>query len=251
MIRLETDGGVSVLTLDRPERRNALTPEMLDELIARIGQCAGARAVALVGAGSVFCAGFDLKRCADDPSGETLGALLRGLSRAIAALRGLDAPVVVGVHGGAIAGGAALLGAGDVVLAGRDTTIGYPVVKIGVSPAVSAPFLESSIAGMVRERLLDPDLIDGVRAHEIGLVHELVDEQTDVREIAISMARRLSEKPAGGMSATKRWVDEIHSAQSPLGERAPQRALDASLSIVGCDEERERLGAIWGKGAQG
>ncbi len=247
MIRLSADGDVRVIALDRPERRNALTPAMLDALNDAISRCVGARAVVLVGEGAVFCAGFDLKLCADDPSGKTLAALLTGLSKAVRGLRALEASVVVGVHGAAIAGGAALLGAGDVVVSEGAARIGYPVVKIGVSPAVSAPFLEASVGGSgVRERLLDPELIDAVRAHEIGLVHELVDG--DVRGRAMEVAHALAGKPRGGMVATKRWVDEIQDSMGPLGANAGERALEASLSIVGCDEERERLGAMWGKG---
>ncbi len=247
MIRLSGDGDVRVIALDRPERRNAMTVAMLDGLNEAIGGCAGARAVVLVGEGAVFCAGFDLKLCADDPSGRTLAALLTGLSGAVRGLRALGASVVVGAHGAAIAGGAALLGGGDVVVSDRSAKIGYPVVKIGVSPAVSAPFLGASVGGGgVRERMLDPELIDGARAHEIGLVHELV--EGDVRGRAVEIAHALAGKPRGGMVATKRWVDEIQDSMGPLGASAGERALAASLSIVGNDEERERLGAMWSKG---
>ncbi|MFI4896907.1 MAG: enoyl-CoA hydratase/isomerase family protein, partial [Phycisphaerales bacterium JB059] len=112
MIRGEMDGDVRVLTLDRPDRRNALTPEMLGELVGAIEASAGARAVCVLGAGEVFCAGFDLRRCAEDGSGESLRSLLTGLSGAIRGLRALEAGVVIGAQGGAIAGGAALLGGG-------------------------------------------------------------------------------------------------------------------------------------------
>lgn len=248
MIRVEDENGVRVLTLDRAERRNAMTPEMLDELNSAVCDCAGARAVALVGDGPVFCAGFDLKLCAADPSGGTLRALLTGLSGAIRGLRALEAPVVVGAHGGAIAGGAALLGGGDVVVSDPGAKIGYPVVKIGVSPAVSAPFLNGSVGGRVRGRLLDPGLIDGQRAYEIGLVHELAEDAAGVRARAIEIASRLGAKPGSGVSATKRWLDEIEASGAALGRDAGQIALDASLSIVGNVEERERLDAMWGKG---
>lgn len=248
MIRAHDESGVRVLALDRAERRNAMTPELLEALNGAIRECAGARAVALVGDGPVFCAGFDLKLCAADPGGGVLKDLLSGLSRAILGLRALDAPVVIGAHGAAIAGGAALLGGGDAVVSHAEAQIGYPVVKIGVSPAVSAPFLHAGIGGRVRERLLDPGLIDGMRAHEIGLVHELADDASGVRERAIGLASALGAKPGSGVSATKRWLDEIEAASAPLGGDAGRAALEASLSIVGNDEERERLDAMWGKG---
>lgn len=245
------EGDVRVLTLDRAERRNAMTPEMLERLIEAIRESDGARAVCVLGAGEVFCAGFDLRLCAQDTSGGTLRALLTGLSGAIRALRALDAGVVVGAQGGAIAGGAALLGGGDVVVADRSAKIGYPVVKIGVSPAVSAAFLGESVGGLVRERLLDPELIDGARARAIGLVHELVEERGEVRERALRIAHDLAAKPRGGVGATKRWLDEVGAAHAALGADAGQAALEASLSIVGNEEERARLDALWGKGRSG
>lgn len=251
MIGVGDEGGVRVLTLDRAERRNALTPEMLGALNGAIRASAGVRAVALVGAGAVFCAGFDLKMCAADATGATLRSLLSGLSEAIRGLRALGAPVVVGAHGAAIAGGAALLGGGDVVVSEAGAKIGYPVARIGVSPAVSAAFLRESVGGRVRGRLLDPELIDGRRAHEIGLVHELAADGASVRARAIEIAGALGEKPGRGVAATKRWLDEIAASETALGADAAGASLEASLSIVGNDEERARLEAMWGETKKG
>ena len=248
MIRVTTENSVTTIVLDRPEKRNAMLPSMLEGFEAAVrGLDADTKAVVVLGAGKVFCAGFDLKACASDESGETLRSLLTGLSRCVVAMRECPVPVVLGVHGSAIAGGCAMLGGADVVVADRGAVLGYPVVKIGVSPAVSAPFLMSSVpAGAARALMLDPGLIDGARAFELGLVHELVDETGDiagdVEKRAMEMGAVLASKPGVGVRATKALVNEITDG---MAGRAGE-GLGVSLSQVGSDEEREMLGALWG-----
>ena len=109
MIEAEPRGMIKILRLDRPEKRNALTPRMLASLRSHIDTSASARAIVLSGAGDIFCAGFDLSLCRDD--GNAMSALLEGLSGVILSLRIAPCPVVISAHGGAIAGGCALLGA--------------------------------------------------------------------------------------------------------------------------------------------
>ena len=243
MIGVEHDGPVACVTLKRPDQRNALTPEMLDALAdaARATPASGARALLLAGEGRVFCAGFDLTLCRESPDGSAMRALLTGLSGAIIAMRDLPIPVVLACHGAAIAGGCALLGGADVVVADRGAKLGYPVVRLGVSPAVSAPFLRTAVGdGACRTRLLDTDLIDGVRAHEVGLVHELVGSREEVLPRALRVARALAGKPAWAVAATKRWCNELAPTNGA------QRALGVSLSLTGGEEEQTLLRHVWG-----
>jgi len=243
MIKHERHGDISIIALDRAEKRNAMLPEMLDELKVAIDESADARAVVLVGEGKTFCAGFDLKACAADSSGETMRALLSGLSACVVAMRECPAPVVLGVHGAAVAGGCALLGGADVVIADKNAKLGYPVVKIGVSPAVSSPFMLASMrAGVVRSLLLDTELIDGSRALELGMVHEIVETADQVREHAIGIAESIAIKQGDGCFVTKRWLNEICEVTPEVA----RQGLDASLSLTGGEEERERLAALWG-----
>lgn len=243
MIRSARDpsAGVSTITLDRPERRNALTPDMLTALIDAAERAAQlGDAVLIRGEGPVFCAGFDLVMCQDSPNGATLRLLLTGLSEACRALRALERPVVIAAHGAAIAGGCALLGGADVVVADREATLGYPVVRLGVSPAVSVPFLRLSVGdGRARELTLRPDTVSGARAFELGLVHVLVESPALVGPEAARIAAELAAKPAHAIAQTKRWLNRIES----LG-RGPDIALEASLALTGGPEERERLAAL-------
>jgi len=240
MFHVEHIAPVARLTMGRPDQRNALTPAMLGTLAseARSATDAGARAIILAGEGKSFCAGFDLTLCKDDPN--AMRELLAGLSKAIVTLRALPIPVVAAVQGAAIAGGAALLGGADVVVADRDAKIGYPVVRIGVSPAISAPFMRNSIGdGPTRARMLDTELISGERAHQLGLVHKLVDSRDDVAPRALELAQELAAKPAGAMAVTKSWCNELADASMA------EQALGISLSLTGGAEEQELLEKVW------
>lgn len=232
MIARERIGGIERVMLARPERRNALTPAMLEDLAAHIERAGDAHTLLLLGEGKAFCAGFDLELCIGDDGEANLRRLLEGLSRTIAAMRALACPVVIGVQGAAIAGGCALLGGGDVVIASPQAKLGYPVTRLGISPAVSAPFIAIP-PGQARRILLDPGLIDGARAYEIGLVHELHD---DPGAQAMVIAESLAAKPPHALAATKRWLNECTPADA-------DRGLAASLALVGNDESRRLLAA--------
>lgn len=241
MIRVEIREGVATITLARSEKRNALTPEMLDELRAAFASLeAGVRAVLLRGEGPAFCAGFDLRLCAQDSTGDTMRRLLDGLSQTVRAMRSAEPPVVLAVHGAAVAGGCALLGGADVVVAERRARLGYPVVRIGVSPAVSSPFLPTA-PGPARSLQLDPELIPADHALRIGLVHEVTDGDDSTLARAEEIARHLAGKPGRGVAATKRLLNDL---ARPTTDHA-DAALQTSLSLTGGEEERARLAALW------
>lgn len=247
MIRTETierEGRlIAAVLLDRPEKRNALTPGMLKALCEALEEAPKTHdAVVLGGEGKLFCAGFDLSLCKDDPSGGVMRELLTGLSRACAIMRRTEKPVVIAAHGAAIAGGCALLGGGDVVVSDASAKLGYPVTKIGVSPAVSAPFLSYNVGlGVARELLLLPELITGETAHTRGLVHELVQAREEVRERALSIAAGLAGKPPHAYAATKGLLNRLEGTDD--GE-AFRLALEASLALTGGEEEQRMLAAL-------
>lgn len=244
MIRSERQGDILVLTLDRPQKRNALSVEMLDALLTHLHLASnGLRVLLLQGTGETFCSGFDLSACRDDPA--ALARLLTSLYTVIAALRGLPCPVVIAAHGAAIAGGCALLCAADFVVTHDDARLGYPVVRLGISPAVNAPFLRNAIGdSRTRELLLEGALIDGAAALACGLASHTVRTPQEVIPAALALARTLAEKPPLAMAETRRWLNELEgsddAAQMGLG-------LSASLAIVGNPEQNERLAKLWAR----
>lgn len=265
MIRTETierDGrSIAAVLLDRPEKRNALTPGMLEALCEALEEAPKSHdAVVLGGEGKLFCAGFDLALCKDDPSGGVMRELLTGLSRACSIMRRSEKPVVIAAHGAAIAGGCALLGGGDVVVSDASAKLGYPVTKIGVSPAVSAPFLVNNVThGYARELLLFPELISGGMGALKGLVHELdlyhptinalqnaknekpEDTHALVRDIALQIAAQLANKPPHAYAATKHILNQLEGSTN---DDTIHAGLNASLALTGGDEEQRLLAQL-------
>lgn len=238
MIETRWDNSIASILFNRPEKKNALTPPMLsrfvDEVVATQSK---ARAVVIGGVGDAFCSGFDLSLCESDPT--ALESLLRGLTAAILALRRHPSPVLIAAHGAAIAGGCALLGGADIALSNADAKLGYPVVLLGISPGVSGPFLAAAVgSGNARARMLDPRLISGRDALNIGLVHECLATPSEVLPRAASIAAELAGKPRSGMESTKSWLNELdHTTDDQIASAA----LHASLALVGTPEQRERL----------
>ncbi len=241
MITIDIVGAVAHVTLNRPAKRNAMTPEMLRQIAAAPAEVAGrARCILLSGAGDVFCAGFDLKLCLKDDT--AMADLLRELKEAITALRQSPLPVVLCATGAAVAGGCALLAGADLVVADEACKLGYPVIRLGISPAVNAPTLRGRIGdGPSRARLLDTRLIDGVQAARIGLVHELLPTPAEARAAAAQIAADLAAKPPAAVAATKGWLNDLED----ITPEQMAEALAVSLALAGGDEERSRLAALW------
>src|SRR5436189_4090019 len=166
---------VTVLTLNRPERRNALTIELLSELNAAIkigSDQPDERVIILRGAGAAFCTGLDLKEAADHTKAHATAEMVANTLIAIS-----ETPLVTiaAVHGAAVAGGAGLMSACDFVVAAERTKIGYPEVRRGLVAGLVMTFLRRQVSERnLRELLFGGELIDAVRAKEIGLVNRVV-----------------------------------------------------------------------------
>jgi enoyl-CoA hydratase/carnithine racemase len=247
MIKLTTHNQdnhrIAIIAFDRPDKRNALTPEMLTQLIDLAPKAAEDHdAIVLTGEGKSFCSGFDLALCQTTPDGSIMRQLLTGLSNACQTLKAIDKPVVIAAHGAAIAGGCAILGGADIVVTNNAAKLGYPVTKIGVSPAVSAPFFGASVPqGVCREKLLLPILFAGEHAHKIGLAHLLTDEPEQVIELALETAANLASKPPAAYAATKQLVAKL---EDPNQSETARMGLTASLQLTGKPEEQRMLGAL-------
>lgn len=243
MIRSELRDNVGLITLARPDARNALTPSMLNDLAAAaadLGDRCGA--ILLSGEGPAFCAGFDLNLCRDDSSADTLRSLLKGLSDAIRALRAQPAPVVACVQGAAVAGGCALLGGADIVIASSESKFGYPVTKLGISPSVSSPFLIATVhPGSTRALQLDPGLFRADEALRLGLVGELQPDPAAAIARAGRIAEELAAKPQEAIAATRRLLQQLTGPTDALATNG----LDRSLGLVGGTEERNLLPKAW------
>lgn len=172
------EGAVLHLTLNRPERRNALTVELLESLNHALAIMDGSvRVVTLRGAGTDFSSGFDLAEGADVETSVRHGELL---VQAQMRLAEMPAVCVAMVDGFALAGGGALIAACDWVVATEAAKFGYPVLKVGIVPTPGVPFLRRQISDRaLRELVFSGDLHSGSWAFEAGLVSALAPTQED------------------------------------------------------------------------
>ena len=166
---------VTVLTLNRPERRNALTIELLTELTAAIDAAATdpkQRILILRGVGQAFCTGLDLKEAADETKAHATAEMV---AKTLITLSETRLITIAVVHGAAVAGGAGLMSACDFVIAAERTKIGYPEVRRGLVAGLVMTFLRRQVRERdIRELLFTSELIGAERAREIGLVNRVV-----------------------------------------------------------------------------
>jgi enoyl-CoA hydratase len=206
----ERRGAVSILRLNRPEARNALTPGLIVDLGAAVLEAesdADIRVVVLTGTGDrAFCAGMDLRSFAEGEAGPVAGSeeAFAGFFRLI---RGeVVVPVVGAANGTAVAGGLELLLGCDVVVAASEARFGLPEVKRGLFAAGGGTSIGTRIPlAIALELALTGDLIDAARAHQIGLVNSVV-APDDVLSKAIEMADRIAANGPLGLAATKELV---------------------------------------------
>src|SRR5213082_399990 len=166
---------ITVVTLNRSDRRNSLTIELLNELIAAIRVASDEprdRVLILRGAGAAFCTGLDLKEAADLKKAQMTAELV---AKTLITLAETRLVTIAAVHGAAVAGGAGIMSACDFVVAAERTKIGYPEVRRGLVAGLVMTFLRRQLRERdLRELLLTSELIDAKRAQEIGLVNRVV-----------------------------------------------------------------------------
>src|SRR5438876_2311345 len=166
---------ITVLTLNRPERRNALTLELMTELCSAVNVASEQpqqRVLILRGAGAAFCTGLDLKEAADTTKAHATAEMV---ANTLIAVSQTHLVTIAAVHGAAVAGGAGIMSACDFVVAAERTRIGYPEVRRGLAAGLVMTFLRRQVSERnMRELLLGSELIEAERARGIGLVNHVV-----------------------------------------------------------------------------
>lgn len=212
-LHTHTDGGVLTLTMNRPEKRNALNPAMIDELthvLEWAGSNAACEVILLTGAGEAFCAGLDLEHLEtlSAKSPEEHRADSERIARLLRTLYDSPKPTIAAVNGAAIAGGMGLATICDFTLAVPEAKFGYTEVKIGFIPAIVAAFLRGQIGDKhARDLLLTGRLIKAQEAFDLGLVTQVVREE-DLMHEARALANRLLCNSPAAVQATKRLLSE-------------------------------------------
>ena len=200
---------VTVVTLNRPERRNALTLELLTQLRAAIkvaSEQPQERVIILRGAGEAFCTGLDLKEAADQTKAHETAEMVADTLMTISQTHLIT---IAAVHGAAVAGGAGIMSACDFVVAAQATKIGYPEVRRGLVAGLVMTFLRRQIGERnMRELLLTSELIDAARAKEMGLVNRVV-PQEDLMMEALKFAEFVLQGAPGALTQTKQLIEEF------------------------------------------
>jgi len=215
-IVVEDNPPIRTITLNRPERRNAMTQEMQTELIGVFEETAKAnhRVLILTGAGEAFCSGLDLSelQAMQNKNAREHRIDAERIAKLFRTLYELSIPTVAAVHGPAIAGGTGLAMVCDFTLATPASKFGFTEVRIGFVPALVSAFLSLQVGEKrCRDLLLTGRLFDAAEAHQIGLVNEVV-AHGELMARAQSLAEVLIANSPQSLKATKELLVEQNRA---------------------------------------
>ena len=208
-LRFEIEGGIATITLNRPERMNAFTWEMIDAWAAALAECHtndAVSAVIVTGAGKAFCSGGDIgemrKRGERTPL-ECKSELEAHVHKIPLALEALDKPVIAAINGAATGAGLDLALMADLRLAGESARLGETYVKVGLVPGAGGAWFLPRLVGTAKalELFWTGDIIDASEAERIGLVNKVVPDAE-----LMAATRALAEKIASGPPLSVRLI---------------------------------------------
>jgi methylglutaconyl-CoA hydratase len=254
-IRVADDASVRTITLQRPERRNAMTPEMQKELIVALEETAKstARVLVLTGAGDAFCSGLDIGvlKTMNAETAPEYRANMERIARLFFALYELPIPTIASVHGPAVAGGAGLATICDFTLATPESKFGFTEVRIGFVPALVSAFLQLEIGGKhTRDLLLTGRIVSAEEAYRMGLVTEVV-SHSEIAARVQHLAEMLIANSPQALLRTKKllatqwrpWLDAAIEAGLTASSEARETA-DFQEGVTAFLEKRK---PVWSK----
>ncbi|MCU4182843.1 enoyl-CoA hydratase/isomerase family protein [Acidiferrimicrobium sp. IK] len=229
-------GGVATITMDHPENRNAITPELLAEVgaaLADAGADPAVRVVVLTHTGPAFCAGADLKRA----GARSHAAAPHDMAGVLSAVMDSPKPVVARIAGHCAGGGVGLAAAADISIAAAGARFAFSEVRIGVAPAIiSVVCLPKLRRADALELFLTGERISAARAAEVGLINRAVpDDELDAAVAGV--VRALLAGAPGALAAAKSLVYDVGGM-----ERADAFAATARLSASLFEGEEARAG---------
>jgi methylglutaconyl-CoA hydratase len=246
-LQIRRDNAVEHVVLNRPEVRNAFNEDLIAELstwAAAAGRDPGLRAVVLSGAGSVFCAGGDLKwmsKMATYSHDENIRDATAA-AQMFAAIDNLPMPVIARIHGAAIGGGAGLAAVADIAITERDATFAFTEVKLGLLPALIAPYVLAKIGqSSARELFLTGRRFTAHRALQIRLVHVVVESANQLDGVVQEYVADVLSSGREAIAAAKRLIREI--ANRPSADVAPL-TVEAIATQRATAEAQQRMKAF-------
>ena len=222
-ILYQTDGRIARITLNRPEKLNAINddmPPLLSDAVTRANEDDTVHVIVLSGAGRAFCSGYDLELYAETPR-PCPGSqdmpwdpmvdfkLMHGNTLHFMSLWKSHKPVVCKVHGFAVAGGSDIALCSDLIVMAEDARIGYPPARVWGCPT-TAMWVYRIGAERAKRLLLTGDLIDGLEAEKIGLIHKAVPEDRLEKEVE-DLAARIAGVPQNQLMMQKLMVNQAYA----------------------------------------
>jgi methylglutaconyl-CoA hydratase len=247
-LTFQSDGNIATIALTRPEKRNAISAQMISDLLSALEQAetSSARVVILTGSGKAFCAGMDLEELQALATTHSLAKHLedaRRMSKLFYRLYSFPKPVIAAVNGAAIAGGCGLATLADITLCVPEAKFGYTEVRIGFLPALVAVFLRRQVGEkQARELLLTGRVIDSAEAARLGLVNEVV--ATDLMDRAREVAQSILACSPSSIAQTKKMLHQ-HDERSIRAEL--ELAIEANAEIRSTEDFREGIAAFLDK----
>jgi methylglutaconyl-CoA hydratase len=254
-IAVINSGPIRTILLNRPERRNAMTPEMQMELLTAFEEAAASqcRVLVLSGAGKAFCSGLDLsalESMKDETAIEHRTDAER-IARLFLALHELPMPTIAAVNGPAIAGGCGLATICDFTIATPSAKFGFTEVRIGFVPALVSAFLALQVGDKTsRDLLFTGRLFDAAEALHLGLVNEIAPEHELASRVE-SLAEVLLANSPESLRATKRLMNAQHKAwlDAAIAEALEANALSRETADFreGITAFLEKRKPVWSK----
>ncbi|HEX5234540.1 MAG TPA: enoyl-CoA hydratase-related protein [Silvibacterium sp.] len=245
-LHMHSNDGVLTLTMNRPEKRNALNAAMMEELTRALESAesdAACEVILLTGAGEAFCAGMDLAHLEslNAKTPEEHRADSGSIARLLRALYDTSKPTIAAVNGAAIAGGMGLATICDFTLAVPEAKFGYTEVRIGFIPAIVSAFLREQIGDKrARDLLLTGRLVTAEEAFDLGLVTRVVPEAKLMQE-ARALAKKLLGNSPTAMQATKRLLSQ-HAR--PHLDAEIEAAISANVEARATEDFKEGVRAF-------
>lgn len=249
-LNCEIAGDIATITLNRPDKRNAISTRMIEELLAVLDEVekAPARVGIITGAGKAFCAGMDLeslRSLAKQSEKQNLDDSVR-IATMFHRIHSFPKPIISAVNGAAIAGGCGIATLADFTLAAPEAKFGYTEVKIGFIPALVSVFLCRQVGEKIaRDLLLSGRIFDAPEALRLGLVTEIV-PQDKLLDRAGELAASLLAVSPTSIARTKRLL--LHNSEATLlGEL--DLAIHENAAIRSTQDFREGLSSFLEKRA--
>ncbi len=240
-----TEGHVGVITLNRPDNRNSMTPELLDAFASASAKAKAdpsIRALVVTGTGNCFSSGADFKSTLQRDTGESPAEKSYAMYVPFLSLLDIEVPIIAALNGHTVGGGFGLSLVCDIRIGAREAKYGANFVKLGLAPGMSISYLLPRLIGVARanELLFAGRLVEGPEAEAIGILNRAV-PTTDVMPVAMDLAKTIAGNAPLAVRATKA---AIRAGLALTVREAAREEAKAQAMTIGTEDAKEGIAAL-------